>query len=89
MPSPSPTRPPPPLDEATSSPFSVCRVRWSGVSRYTCLLTKYGIILIVYTNNSILLSQFKENIQYEIKSLQETFDLTEDGELKDYLGNIF
>ena len=44
---------------------------------------------MVYIDNSILLSQYKEKIQYEIKSLQEIFDLTEDGELKDHLGNIF
>ena len=53
------------------------------------LFTKSGIILIVYVDGDILLSPSKARIQYSIKSLQGTFDLNNDGEVKDYLGNIF
>ena len=55
----------------------------------TCLLTKSGIILIVYVDDAILLSLSKANIQYEIKSLKYFFDLNDDDELKDYLGTWF
>ena len=52
---------------------------------YNCLFTKSGMIIIVYVDNAILLSPSKAKIQYEIKSLQNNFDLTDVGELKDYL----
>ena len=62
---------------------------WEKLTRYTCLWTKSAIIIILYVENASLLSSCKGNIQYEIKSLQETFDLTVNGELKDYLGTRF
>ena len=52
---------------------------------YTLLFTKYVILIIVYVQDAILLLPSKANIQYEINSLQEIFDLTDDGELKEYL----
>jgi hypothetical protein len=54
-----------------------------------CLFTKDGIILIVYVDDAILISPYKSLIQKEISSLQEDFDLTDDGVLKDYLGTRF
>ena len=54
-----------------------------------CLFTKNGIILVVYVDDAILISPYKSLINKEIKSLQEEFDLTDDGILKDYLGTRF
>jgi hypothetical protein len=54
-----------------------------------CLFTKRGIILVVYVNDAILISPYKTLIQKEIKSLQQEYDLTDDGELQDYLGIHF
>jgi Reverse transcriptase (RNA-dependent DNA polymerase) len=54
-----------------------------------CLYTKRGIILVVYVDDAILISPYKTLIQKEIKSLQEEYDLTDDGELQDYLGIRF
>ena len=54
-----------------------------------CLFTKKGIMLIVYMDDAILISPYKSMIQREIRSLQEEFDLTDDGILKDYLGTRF
>ena len=54
-----------------------------------CLFTKNGIILVVYVDDAILISPYKSLIQREISSLQNEFDLTDDGVLKDYLGTRF
>jgi hypothetical protein len=54
-----------------------------------CLFTKKGIILVVYVDDAILISPNKVQIQEEITSLQTDYDLTDDGELKDYLGTRF
>jgi hypothetical protein len=54
-----------------------------------CMFTKDGIILVVYVDDAILISPYKSLITKEIKSLQEDYDLTDDGELKDYLGTRF
>ena len=54
-----------------------------------CLFTKKGIILIVYVDDAILISPFKTLIQKEIASIKEDYDLTDDGELQDYLGIRF
>ena len=42
-----------------------------------------------YFQHAILLSPHKSLIDSEIKSLQQDFDLTDDGELQDYLGTRF
>lgn len=54
-----------------------------------CLFTKRGIILIVYVDDAILISPYNALIQKEIRSLQDEYDLTDDGELQDYLGIRF
>jgi hypothetical protein len=54
-----------------------------------CMFTKDGIILVVYVDDAILISPYKSLITKEIKSLQEDYDLTDDGELEDYLGTRF
>lgn len=46
-------------------------------------------ILILYVDDAILISPDKSRITAEIKSLQRDYDLTDDGELKDYLGTRF
>ena len=62
---------------------------WSRSQVDECLFTKNGIILVVYVDDAILISPYKSLINKEIKSLQEEFDLTDDGVLKDYLGTRF
>jgi hypothetical protein len=62
---------------------------WKASDVDTCLFTKDEIILVVYVDDAILISPNKERIDQEIKSLQEDFVLTDDGELKDYLGTRF
>jgi hypothetical protein len=46
-------------------------------------------MLIIYVNDAILISPNKKMIDFEIKSLQKDYDLTDDGELKNYLGTRF
>lgn len=62
---------------------------WKQSDIDTCLFTKEGIILIVYVDDAILISPDKHKIDAEIKSLQRDYVLTDDGELKDYLGTRF
>jgi len=47
------------------------------------------LILVVYVDDAIIISADKEKINSEIKSLQQDYALTDDGELKDYLGTRF
>jgi hypothetical protein len=54
-----------------------------------CLFTKEGIILVVYVDDAILISPFKTKINLEIESLKREYDLTDEGELQDYLGIRF
>ena len=54
-----------------------------------CLFTKRGIMLILYVDDACLISPSNEQIDKEIKSLQVDYDLTDDGELSDYLGTRF
>jgi hypothetical protein len=62
---------------------------WKPSEIDSCLYTKNGIILVLYVDDAILISPFKSKIDFEIKSLQQAYDLTDDGELKDYLGTRF
>ena len=43
---------------------------WEQSAIDTCLFTKYGIIIVVYVDNLILLSPSKARTQYKIKYLQ-------------------
>lgn len=54
-----------------------------------CLYTKPGIVLVVYVDDACLLSPHKELIRSEILSLKVEFQLTDEGELRDYLGTRF
>ena len=62
---------------------------WKQLEIESCLLNKDGILLVIYVDDAILISDHKTLIDIEIKSLQEGYNLTDDGELKDYLGTIF
>jgi hypothetical protein len=62
---------------------------WVQSQTDSCLYTKNGIILVLYVDDAILISPYKSKIDFEIKSLQKDYDLTDDGELKDYLGTRF
>ncbi|MEM7283838.1 MAG: reverse transcriptase domain-containing protein, partial [Pseudomonadota bacterium] len=62
---------------------------WEQSEIDTCVFTKRGIILILYVDDGILISPSEHLIQKEIESLVQGFDLTDDGDLKDYLGTRF
>ncbi|CAJ1933824.1 unnamed protein product [Cylindrotheca closterium] len=62
---------------------------WKQSSIDSCLYTKQNIILVLYVDDACLLSPDKNLINREIKSLQEQYNLTDDGELQDYLGTRF
>jgi hypothetical protein len=54
-----------------------------------CLFTKDSIILVVYVDDAILIPPSEYLIQSEIASLKAGYNLTDDGDLKDYLGTRF
>ena len=54
-----------------------------------CLFVKQGLILILYVDDACLTSHSKLKIQQEIVSLKQDYDLTDDEELQDYIGNRF
>ena len=62
---------------------------WQQSKIDSCLYTKKNIILVLYVDDACLLSPDKSLIDKEIKSLQDQYNLTDDGELKDYLGTRF
>ena len=62
---------------------------WKQSSLDNCLFTKKGLIFILYVDDACIISHSKHAITNEISSLQRDFDLTNDGELQDYLGTRF
>lgn len=54
-----------------------------------CLYYKEDMMLIVYVDDTCFISPDSNKITKEIQSLKETYDLTDEGELKDYLGVRF
>ena len=62
---------------------------WTPSTVDPCLYTKQGIMLVVYVDDACLLSPHKGLIQSEIASLKLEFQLTDEGELRDYLGTRF
>jgi hypothetical protein len=55
----------------------------------SCLYTKRNIALVLYVDDACLLSPDPALITAEIASLQSEFNLTDDGDLHDYLGTRF
>jgi histone deacetylase 1/2 len=51
-----------------------------------CLFTKDSVVLILYVDDAALLSPYESAINKVIASLQQEFTLTDEGDLKDYLG---
>ena len=62
---------------------------WEKSKIVSCIFTKDGILLVIYVDHAILISPHKTLINIEIKSLQEGYNLTDDGDLKDYLRTRF
>jgi hypothetical protein len=62
---------------------------WKQSTIDECLFTKKGIILVVYVDDALLISPNEQLINDEIKSIQQDYDLTDEGTLKDYLGTRF
>jgi hypothetical protein len=51
-----------------------------------CLFIKDNVLLTLYVDDAAIFSPSKDAIDKIIKLLQKVYDLTDDGELKDYLG---
>ena len=47
------------------------------------------MLLILYVDDACFISPYKHKVDAEIKSLQQDYDLTDNGDLKDYLGTRF
>ena len=54
-----------------------------------CLFIKGQALLTLYTDDAAILSPSASALDKEIKSLQESFNLTDEGVLQDYLGTRF
>ena len=52
-----------------------------------CLFIEGTVILVLYVNDAALFSPDSAAINRKITSLKQSFELTEEGELQDYLGN--
>ena len=50
---------------------------------------KENMLLIVYVDDACLISPDKSKINLEIESLKKDYDLTDEGDLNDYLGTRF
>ena len=49
---------------------------WSQLSIYECIFTKNGVILVIYVDDSILISPSKQNINEKRTSLMKDYSLT-------------
>ena len=54
-----------------------------------CLFIKGSVLLVLYTDDAAFFSPSAQAIDDEITSLKKAFNLTDEGELKDYLGTRF
>ena len=54
-----------------------------------CLFIKGSVLLVLYTDNATFFSPSAQAIDDEITSLKKAFNLTDEGELQDYLGTRF
>ena len=54
-----------------------------------CLFIKGSVLLVLYTDDDAFFSPSAQAIDGEIPSLTKAFDLTDEGELQDYLGTRF
>ena len=54
-----------------------------------CLFIKGSVLLVLYTDDASFFSPSAQAIDDEIASLKKAFDLTDEGELQDYLGTHF
>ena len=62
---------------------------WKQSNIDQCLYIKNDLLLILYIDDACFISANKHSILQEIQSLQEDYNLTDDGELHDYLGTRF
>ena len=53
------------------------------------MFIKQGLLLIIYVDDACLVSPSNLKIKREIASLQQYYDLTDNGELQDYIGTRF
>ena len=54
-----------------------------------CLFIKGSVLLVLYTDDAVFFSPSAQAVDAGIASLKKAFDLTDEGELQDYLGTHF
>ena len=54
-----------------------------------CLFIKQSVLLVLYTDDAAFFSPSAQAVDDEIASLKKAFNLTDEGELQDYLGTRF
>ena len=54
-----------------------------------CLFIKGRVLLVLYIDDDAFFSPNAKDIDAEIVSLQKSFNMTDEGELQDYLGTCF
>jgi len=59
---------------------------WRPTESDPCMFTKDDVILVLYVDDAYLTSPNKASIDACIESLKKDFSLTDEGDLKDYLG---
>ena len=62
---------------------------WKMSTIDNCLFIKWDMLILIYVDDAIIVSLRIKSILQEIKSHKHTFDLTDKGVLKDYLGTRF
>ena len=62
---------------------------WKQSTIDECLFVKDGLLLILYVDDACIISHDKRKIQSEILSLKKDYDLTDEGELQDYICTRF
>ena len=67
----------------------IIKYGWQQSTIDTCLFSKKCDIFILYVDNKYIITLSINLIKSEIISLQSDYDLTDDGELQDYLGTRF
>ena len=53
------------------------------------MFVKDGLLWILYVDDACVISHEKKKIQNEIMSLKKDYDLTDDGDLQDYIDTCF
>ena len=51
-----------------------------------CVFKKENVIILIYVDDCIIFSRTKEGLDETISSIKKNFDITEEGDIEEYLG---